>query len=329
MGIKRVLAAALLLCAAPRPAPAAGEPVSEGCKAMLARDYTGAAALFGKAAAAGDAEGEVGLGFLHNTGLGVPLDTAKAVSLYSKAAAKKYPKGLYYLARAHKNGQAGKRDYARAMALFKEAAAAGYPTANMSVGIMYRLGEGVKADPAAAKAWLRKAVKAGAPGGVYTELGQLSWRAGDPAGAVANYRKATENGELEAASPLGYMLANGQGIGQDRGQAAKLYRLSAENGFSNGQYNLGTIYFSGYAVPRDKVEALKWMLLSARSEGPGNRSDGLAAAYIPKLAATLGGAEIERAEAAAAREYPLYRANHDAWNAERFCRDESPHLSGE
>lgn len=323
----RTILIALVLGCALRPPAAAGEQTA-ACRALLARDYAGAAALFAKAAAAGDAEGEVGLGFLHNTGLGLPPDAAKAVSLYSKAAAKKYPKGIYYLARTHKNGQAGKRDYARAMALFREAAAAGYSTANMSVGIMYARGEGVKQDDAAAKAWFKKAIKAGAPGGVYTELGQLSRRSGDAAGSVANYRKAADNGELEAASPLGYMLANGQGIGQDREQAAKLYRLSAESGFSNGQYNLGTIYFSGYAVPRDKVEALKWMLLSARSEGPGNRSDGLAAAYIPKLAATLGEAEVKRAEAAAAREYPLYKANHDAWNAERFCRDESPALSG-
>ena len=53
----------------------------------LPKDQRGAAALFEKAAAAGDALGETWLGWCHENGTVYPKDTAKALSWYRKAAA--------------------------------------------------------------------------------------------------------------------------------------------------------------------------------------------------------------------------------------------------
>lgn len=302
-------------------------PLELAKQAMLGRDYAAAAAHYARAAAAGEPEGEVGLGFLHHSGLGVPKDPAKALAYYAKAAGKKYPKGIYYLGRAYKSGLAGKRDYPRALALFKEAAAAGYPLGKVSAGIMYRKGEGVKASSATALRWFKQALK-DRQGGVHTELGQLYRLAGDDDKTIASYRAATENGELEVASPLGYMFSRGKGVAQDYAKAVYWYKLSAEGGFSNGQYNLGDAYRAGVGVPRDDKAALKWMLISEMSSGPGNDNEGLAARSIPQVSARLTAAEVEQVRKAARDEFPVYKANHDAWNAERFLLNESPHLPG-
>ncbi|HNW44160.1 MAG TPA: tetratricopeptide repeat protein [Elusimicrobiales bacterium] len=294
-------------------------------KALQARDYPGAASLFAKASAGGDPEGDVGLGFMHHLGLGGPKDLAKAFSSYSKAADKKYPKGIYYLGRAYKSGITGKQDYGKALKLFMEAAKAGYPLAEVSIGIMYSRGEGVKADQAAALKWFKKAVK-DRQDTAYFELGQAYWKMGDDKKTIANYKVATEKGDLQVASPLGYMFSQGKGVGVDYAQAVNLYKLSAKAGFSIGQYNLGEMYRAGAGVPADNKEALKWMLISEMSNDSGNSNDGLPPRLIPEVTAKLTGAEIAEVKKAADAEFLVYKANHDNWSAERFCRDESPNL---
>ncbi|MDD2804014.1 MAG: tetratricopeptide repeat protein [Elusimicrobiales bacterium] len=308
------------------PAWAGAESAAARAKAaLLAGNYAGAAELFGKAAAAGDPEGDVGLGFLLHSGLGVPKEPAKAFAHYSKAAAKKYPKGLYYLGRAYKTSAAGRPDHARAMALFREAAAAGYAPALEAVGVLYKKGQGVKASNARALEWLGKAEKRGLET-VYTHLGDIYLEQNKDRKAFYYFSLAVKKGEAQAANSLGYMYATGRGVVKDHEQALKWYRLSARLGFAMAQYNLGDAYYAGAGVSADYAAAYKWLYISELTKEPTNSNNGMALQRLPAVAAKLAPSEMERLEKEARAEYLTCKANHDAWSAERFCRDESPFL---
>jgi TPR repeat protein len=71
-----------------------------------------------------------------------------------------------------------------------------------------------------------------------------------------------EQGHAEAQYNLGGMYAEGRGVPQDYGEAAKWFRKAAEQGHAEAQYNLGGMYFRGRGVPRDFVLAHMWFNLS-------------------------------------------------------------------
>ena len=66
--------------------------------------------------------------------------------------------------------------------------------------------------------------------------------------AVEWYHKAAEQGYANAQNNLGFMYANGRGVGKDDVQAVVWYRKAADNGLTLAQYNLGTVYATGRGV---------------------------------------------------------------------------------
>lgn len=78
-------------------------------------------------------------------------------------------------------------------------------------------------------------------------------------------RWLVERGGVEtgaAASSLGDLYYNGQGLPRDAAQAASWYRRAAEQGLAGAQFNLGLMHSSGIGVPQDYVEAYKWLNLA-------------------------------------------------------------------
>ena len=49
----------------------------------------------------------------------------------------------------------------------------------------------------------------------------------------------------------------------DLGKAAEWYRKAAEQGFVDAQANLGMMYYHGQGVSRDHKEAARWLQLAA------------------------------------------------------------------
>src|SRR5207302_1022097 len=76
--------------------------------------------------------------------------------------------------------------------------------------------------------------------------------------ALGLYRPLADQGNAVAQYTLGLMYANGQGVPQDYGEAAKWFRLAAEQGEATAQFNLGVLYHSGRGVSQNDAEALKW-----------------------------------------------------------------------
>ena len=117
------------------------------------------------------------------------------------------------------------------------------------------------------------------------QLGQFCDKAQDYPGAANWYRKAAEQGHVDAqyrlaqsirlaASrgdaaaqvTLGDLYASGAyapHVPQDQQEAVRWYRLAAEQGLPSGHSNLGVMYASGAVVPTDDREAAHWIRIAA------------------------------------------------------------------
>ncbi len=81
--------------------------------------------------------------------------------------------------------------------------------------------------------------------------------------AVKWYRKAAEQGDVNAQNNLGECYKEGKGVGLDYEEAVRWYRKAAEQGDEDAQYELGNFYFSGDGVPKDYEEAAHWYMEAA------------------------------------------------------------------
>lgn len=98
--------------------------------------------------------------------------------------------------------------------------------------------------------------------------GLAAARRGDFQGAVRLWTVLAEKGDARAQYNLGFLYANGQGVGQDFTRALAWYTLAAEQGFAPAQFNLGVMYSSDEGVPPDHAAALKWYHKAAGQGDP-------------------------------------------------------------
>ena len=84
-----------------------------------------------------------------------------------------------------------------------------------------------------------------------------------PMEALDWYKKAAEQGSLDASTSIALMYANGAGIPRDLTQATSWFRKAAEAGDSTAQYNLALTYGRGNGVPQDYKESVRWLSAAA------------------------------------------------------------------
>jgi TPR repeat protein len=120
---------------------------------------------------------------------------------------------------------------------------------------------GIPQDEGKAVEWYRKAAEQGDVQ-AQTRLGYMYGEgrgvAKDEAKAVELYRKAAEQGNAQAQTGLGVMYAYGRGIPKDEGKAAEWYRKAAEQGHAQAQTRLGYMYGEGRGVAKDEAKAVEW-----------------------------------------------------------------------
>ena len=90
-----------------------------------------------------------------------------------------------------------------------------------------------------------------------------AWHGLAVADALEELRAQAARGSSHAQLLLGVKYYKGEGVVQDREEAARWCRMAAEQGDPRGQYSLGALYDAGEGVARDHVEAAKWYRLSA------------------------------------------------------------------
>jgi TPR repeat protein len=121
------------------------------------RDLPQAARLYEQAARQGHAPSMVRLGYMRQSGNGIPVDLPAALALYAQAATKGNTEGQYMEAICYAAGVGTAKDPATARKLLLVPADAGHQDAQYALGIMIALGEGGPKRDAAARRWLDRA----------------------------------------------------------------------------------------------------------------------------------------------------------------------------
>jgi TPR repeat protein len=196
----------------PPPPDATGDPFRTAASLFQNKQYAQALPFFKQAAAAGNSDAEVCLGWMYQFGAtlgeGVPQDYKEAVSWYQRAVDAHDAAGEFYLGAIYQIGSsvAGvPQDYARALSLYKKAAAGGEAPAESALGTMYQFGQGVPRDYAQALAWYQKAATAGDAWGEWN-LGVMYANglgvAKDPEMAALWQGKAKQSGPRLPSDPV-------------------------------------------------------------------------------------------------------------------------------
>lgn len=226
----------------------------------------------------GDAESQGHLGYLYETGRGVPQSFAEALRWYGEAARNGSALALYCLGRMHEEGRGVSQDYGKAAGYYREAASNGeqrsqgrlgylYETgrgvpqslrdaadcyrkaaergdafAQYRLGLMHLTGQGAPLNPGRAEELFRKAAVQGNPGALYV-LGIMCLRRQSFEKAFGLLRKAAELGNDAAMKSLGDMYRDGRGVRHSFEKSILFYRKAAARGNAGAASGIGDIYF--------------------------------------------------------------------------------------
>ena len=151
----------------------------------------------------------------------------------------------------------------------EDKAKAGNPEAQTLLALAYHAAVLLKRDDVEATRLLHQAADRGYMAaeeslGIFAETG-IGMDGGRPAPADALnwYKKAVEQGSIDAATDIALLYANGKGVPRDSVQAVSWFRRAAEGGDASAQYNLALMYERGEGVPRDYKEAIRWLTAAA------------------------------------------------------------------
>jgi TPR repeat protein len=142
------------------------DPYTLACKYKEGRDvaqnYAKAAALFRKAAEAGNADAEFNLALLYQNGQGVEQDSNEAFSWARKSADQNNAAGETLLGTMYESGEGVSHDEAAAADLYNKAAYQGYAWAESLLANMYMSGRGnLEQDYVLAYKWFSRAAAGG------------------------------------------------------------------------------------------------------------------------------------------------------------------------
>ena len=83
--------------------------------------------------------------------------------------------------------------------------------------------------------------------------------------AIKWWRKAAEQGHLDAHFNLGTAYVAGSGVEKNADIAVQWFRKAAENSDVMSQAKLGKIYWHGDLQPKDKIKALAWFIIAVKN----------------------------------------------------------------
>jgi TPR repeat protein len=229
------------------------------------RDATAAHRWYERSAAAGCAEGSLGLA-LSLAAKGLPEDRPQMVQELRRAADGGLPTAIYLLAVMTERGIGTTRDHDAALKLYERAAERGMPAAQYRLGLALLVGKLVNQDVESGEAWLRRAALAGNAEAAFL-LGDRCAKGGRPSFAEAAiwYRRAVEGGHQGAARALASLYLTGAGVGEDPDEAGRLLRSAAECGNHAAQVDLANLVLTGAGGQDDATSIAQWFEAAASS----------------------------------------------------------------
>ena len=112
-------------------------------------------------AEAGDADAQLQLGHLYESGEGAPKNYAKAAKWYRKAAEQGNAEAQLYLGCSYATGRGVPKDFAEHLNWIRKAAQQGLADAQVQLGLLHEIGQGVPKDFAEAYMWTSLAATGG------------------------------------------------------------------------------------------------------------------------------------------------------------------------
>jgi TPR repeat protein len=141
--------------------------------ATLARALSGARTLVGFLKFPANADAQLRLGLLYQTGQGVPQDYAQAAAWIREAAEQGNAVAQNFLGFLYSTGQGVPQNYAEAAIWFRKAAAQGHASAQLNLGRAYENGEGVPKNYSESYFWVKLAAEGKAKNASQEELAAL------------------------------------------------------------------------------------------------------------------------------------------------------------
>jgi TPR repeat protein len=184
-------------------------------------------AIFTRGAERGNRIAMANLGWVYDTGRGVPQDYAKAREWYEKAGDSYAMNSLGVL---YENGRGVPQDFGKAREWYEKAVAADNSDAMRNLGLLYKNGWGVPQDYTKARECFEQAAVAGNMDAM-NSLGVLYETVlKDYTKAREWYEKAAAGGNQTAMNNLGMLYENSRGVPQDYAKAREWYEKAAGDG---------------------------------------------------------------------------------------------------
>ncbi len=198
------------------------------------------------AAASGDTDAMVALGWAHEWDWGLPKDYGIARGWFEKAAAGGNASAMTSIGVHYESGFGVSKDVVAARGWYEKAAALGDAAAMRNLGILHAYGLGTPLDYAAARDWWEKAANARDTKAMM-DLAWLHWAGKgvpkDDGIARGWYEKAASQGDAAAMERLGYMSSSGTPV--DYVAARDWWEKAANIGNTLAMMDLGWLHAEG------------------------------------------------------------------------------------
>jgi len=233
------------------------------------RDAAGAAKLYIEAAAAGDAVAHLRLGYLYETGDGVPQDYGLARTHYEAAADAGLSDGHVHLGICYLEGWGVAVDRAAFVREIQVAAAADNVVADRILAAVYSVGLGAPRDEALALQWLDRAAKAGDTGaeeamGRHAEVAQIRSLMHDETLARSWYQLSAEKDYADGMRAMARTFLTGPKRDRNWELGHRWLEMASDGGDDEAPYILAEYEIMGADAPtHDETRALTWLKLAA------------------------------------------------------------------
>jgi SEL1 protein len=240
---------------------------------VVERDFKKAMSYFNKSADLGDLEALYELGFMWETGKGVPVNKPLSLLYYTLSSQGRYTLADLTLGYKYAFGHDVVKSCPKAANKYQGVAkiVSEMPEPRQEQDLI-RLSETMDSSNERTKEddivqFYQYSADIGDPAAQVT-MGTLYLQGAygvprDYHHAFDYFQQAANRGDVAGISNLGFMYAQGLGTDQDNETAIKLYREAANKGNAQAQTNLGFMYWNGYGVQESYSEALRYFKLAA------------------------------------------------------------------
>jgi TPR repeat protein len=212
-------------------------------------------------------EQRLSLGLAYYHGVLLPQDY-KIAYKYLESAAEKLPEAQAYVGVCKLHGRGTDVGDILSFKAFKASAKKRDPMGMFYLAKCYRYGVGCDFDSERSEKWLERAA-------VDYPLAQLELanyyitsKTPDYHKAIEFYKRAANNGILEAQFTLGSCYRHGYHVSVNYSEAVHYFRLAADDGHPPSQNNLAFLYQNGLGIPQDSQVAFKLFQLAAKKSCP-------------------------------------------------------------